>query len=268
MMNVIKTAKALRRWRKTVDSQKSVGFVPTMGALHAGHLSLVKKSLRQNDISVVSIFINPTQFGPKEDLQKYPRTLRQDLLFLKELGVDVVFAPHSAQEIYPDVAGEVQIKAPQQLSSILEGRFRPGHFDGVCQVVLKLFHLVEPERAYFGEKDYQQLAVIKKMTADLFLPVKIVGCPTRREKSGLAMSSRNTYLTEQQKQEAAGLSSVLRSAPSVAKAKSQLRASGFDVEYLECWNSTLTQKLKGPKGRWLVAAKFHGVRLIDNVWRR
>ena len=184
----------------------SVGLVPTMGALHAGHASLVERSVKENDVTVVSIFLNPTQFNDKKDLERYPRTLEADCLLLEKCGAQVVFAP-SVDEIYPEPDTRVFSYPPTD--AVMEGAFRPGHFNGVCQIVSKLFDYVEPDRAYFGEKDYQQICVIRRMVEDLKMDINIVACPVIREESGLARSSRNTLLSDEERQLAAHIYRVL-----------------------------------------------------------
>ena len=184
----------------------SVGLVPTMGALHAGHASLVERSVKENDVTVVSIFLNPTQFNDKKDLERYPRTLEADCELLEKCGAQVVFAP-SVEEVYPEPDTRVFSYPPTD--SVMEGAFRPGHFNGVCQIVSKLFDYVEPDRAYFGEKDYQQICVIRRMVEDLKMDINIVACPVIREESGLARSSRNTLLSDEERQLAAHIYSVL-----------------------------------------------------------
>ena len=184
----------------------SVGLVPTMGALHAGHASLVERSVKENDVTVVSIFLNPTQFNDKKDLERYPRTLEADCLLLEKCGAQVVFAP-SVDEVYPEPDTRVFSYPPTD--SVMEGAFRPGHFNGVCQIVSKLFDYVEPDRAYFGEKDYQQICVIRRMVEDLKMDINIVACPVIREESGLARSSRNTLLSDEERQLAAHIYRVL-----------------------------------------------------------
>lgn len=179
---------------------QSIGLVPTMGALHAGHASLVARSVAENDATVVSIFLNPTQFNDPADLEKYPRTLEADCRLLEAEGAHVVFAP-SVAEIYPEP--DTRHFSYPPTDSVMEGAFRPGHFNGVCQIVSKLFALVNPTRAYFGEKDFQQIAVIRRMVADLGFSLEVVPCPVIREESGLAMSSRNTLLTEDERRTAA-----------------------------------------------------------------
>lgn len=186
---------------------KSVGLVPTMGELHQGHASLARRSVSENDITVVSIFLNPTQFNDKTDLEKYPRTLDADCALLGQCGVQIVFAP-AVQEIYPEPDTRVFSYPPTDM--VMEGAMRPGHFNGVCQIVSKLFSYVEPDRAYFGEKDYQQIAVIRRMVADLGFQLDIVPCPVIREKSGLAMSSRNTLLSDRERVLAANIYRVMK----------------------------------------------------------
>ena len=207
-MKVITTIKELQALLGEYRSaKKSVGLVPTMGALHAGHASLVDRSVKENDVTVVSIFLNPTQFNDKTDLEKYPRTLEADCLLLQEHGATLVFAP-SVQEIYPEPDTR-QFSYPPT-DSVMEGAFRPGHFNGVCQIVSKLFTYVDADRAYFGEKDFQQIAVIRRMVSDLKFRVQIVPCPVIREESGLARSSRNTLLTEDERLLAANIYRVLK----------------------------------------------------------
>lgn len=191
---------------------KSIGLVPTMGALHEGHASLARRSVCENDVTVVSIFLNPTQFNDKTDLEKYPRTLEADCRLLEECGVQVAFAP-SVEEVYPEPDTRTFSYPPTD--AVMEGAMRPGHFNGVCQIVSKLFSYVEPDRAYFGEKDYQQIAVIRRMVDDLGLKLDIVPCPVVREKSGLAMSSRNTLLTDEERTLAANIYRVLEESKSI-----------------------------------------------------
>lgn len=197
-----------------------VGLVPTMGALHAGHLSLMHAARRECDVVVVSIFVNPTQFGPKEDFQKYPRDLQTDLRLCAEAGVDVVFHP-TTEEVYP--SGFQTFVEVVGLSEVLEGKFRPGHFRGVATVVLKLFEMVPATRAYFGQKDYQQQTIIRRMCVDLNLPIEIRVCPTIREPDGLALSSRNVFLRREERQAALALSRTLR------LARERLQAGDVDL---------------------------------------
>jgi len=205
MPKLFKKIKEIRGFLKELrcnGSNLSVGFVPTMGYLHRGHMELVKLSKLQNEITVVSIYVNPIQFGAGEDYERYPRDLERDLAMCEDAGVDVVFAPED-QEMYPQLPS-VKIDIPG-LTDRLEGAYRPGHFNGVAIVVLKLLHIVQPDRAYFGEKDYQQLKVVERLVKDLSLPVEIVPVPTVREEDGLACSSRNVYLSPEERQSASAI---------------------------------------------------------------
>lgn len=184
----------------------SIGLVPTMGALHEGHASLVRRSVAENDVTVVSVFLNPTQFNDPKDLERYPRTLEADCELLDACGADIVFAP-GVEEIYPEP--DTRCFSYPPTDSVMEGAMRPGHFNGVCQIVSKLFSYVEPDKAYFGEKDYQQIAVIRRMVADLGFGLEIVPCPVIRQSDGLAMSSRNTLLSDEERQTAANIYRVL-----------------------------------------------------------
>jgi pantoate--beta-alanine ligase len=229
----------------------SIGFVPTMGALHAGHVSLVESSQRDNDITVVSIFVNPTQFDQAADLERYPRTIEADLSVLRACKADAVFMP-TAQSLYPD--NYTFRVSETEFSRTLDGAHRPGHFDGVLTVVMKLLNIIRPTRAYFGEKDFQQLQLVRGMVEAFFLPLGIVTCPTVRETDGLAMSSRNTCLDAQQRALAPSLFRALKSAGSAAQAREQLQQLGFDIDYVEDLD-----------GRRLGAVRLGEVRLIDNV---
>lgn len=184
----------------------SIGLVPTMGALHEGHASLVRRSVAENDVTVVSVFLNPTQFNDPKDLERYPRTLEADCELLDACGADIVFAP-GVEEIYPEP--DTRCFSYPPTDSVMEGAMRPGHFNGVCQIVSKLFSYVEPDKAYFGEKDYQQIAVIRRMVADLGFGLEIVPCPVIRQSDGLAMSSRNTLLSDEERQTAANIYRIL-----------------------------------------------------------
>ena len=208
-MKVINTIQALRAELSSARAAgKSIGLVPTMGALHEGHASLVRRSVKENDVTVVSVFLNPTQFNDKSDLEHYPRTLEADCALLEQCGATIVFAP-SVAEIYPEPDTR-QFSYPPT-DSVMEGAHRPGHFNGVCQVVSKLFYFVEPDRAYLGEKDYQQIAVIRAMVKDLKLDLEIIPCPIVREESGLALSSRNTLLTDAERKTACNIYKELHS---------------------------------------------------------
>jgi pantoate--beta-alanine ligase len=253
-----------------------VGLVPTMGALHAGHASLMDEARQRVGESgrvVVSIFVNPLQFGPGEDLDRYPRTFDEDLDLCAERGVDVVFAP-SVDEVYP--GGEPQVTVdPGPLAAVLEGSIRPTHFRGVLTVVAKLFGLVRPDVAVFGQKDYQQLVLVRRMAADLCMGVEVAGAPTVREDGGLALSSRNTYLDREQRIAALTLSSALRAAVdnadqgpdhALAAARAVLRtAQGVDLDYLVITGPDLGPAPEQGEGRALIAARVGTTRLIDNL---
>ncbi|MBI3885116.1 MAG: pantoate--beta-alanine ligase [Opitutae bacterium] len=229
---------------------RTVGFVPTMGALHAGHRALLERARAENDRVVLSIFVNPTQFNDPADLARYPRTLEADLALAGGLA-DAVFVPPAA-ELYAD---NYRYRVSEQsLSLRWEGAHRPGHFDGVLTVVLKLLHLVQPHRAYFGEKDWQQLQLVRGMAQALFLPVEIVACPTVRESDGLALSSRNRRLSPAGRAHAAQFAQTLRTAPDAGTAAATLRAAGFGVDYIDDHD-----------GVRLGAVRLEGVRLLDNA---
>ncbi len=297
---LVHTIKELRELRKSWDGNLTVGIVPTMGALHEGHLSLIKKAKATCDKVVVSVFVNPIQFGPSEDFDKYPRTLEKDVELCKSAGVDVVFAP-SPSEMYggkcesagsneskPDAYEEGNRLSNDTLTYVcppffyvnkLCGKSRVGHFDGVCTVVLKLFNIVQPDFGFFGQKDAQQVIVIKKMVHDLNVPIKIIQCPIVREDSGLALSSRNKYLTEQGKQDALVLSRILNNIKACFKRGindvSALKETAYayltdkyDLEYLEILDkNTLEEKEKADKDTIaLIACRVEGVRLIDNIY--
>ena len=208
----------------------SVGLVPTMGALHAGHLSLVNKSVVENDITIVSVFVNPTQFNDKNDLLAYPRSLKADCELLTDNRVDIVFAP-TESEIYPEP--DIRQFSYSPLDTVMEGEFRPGHFNGVCQIVSKLFTYTQPSRAYFGEKDFQQLAIIRKMASELFPDLTVVGCPIVREPDGLALSSRNERLTTEQRINALVISKSLFNSVEYAKKHSLEETYNYIVAAIE-----------------------------------
>ena len=255
---------------------KTVGLVPTMGALHCGHISLMKKSVSQNDITVVSVYVNPIQFGPNEDYEKYPRPVEKDIKVCKDNKVDFLFLPTN-QTLYNDNFSTYIYN--NKLAKIMCGVTRPIHFQGVCTVVSKLFNIAMPTRAYFGLKDYQQYIIVKQMAKDLNFNIKVIGCPIIREKSGLAMSSRNTYLSEQAKQDACGIYKSL----SLAKKqfsegkklkdikknieKNILSIPNSKIDYVELRNSeNLNEVTDKDKSIVIaVAVKVGNVRLIDNI---
>ena len=267
--------------RSAIGKQKTkgkrIGFVPTMGFLHEGHLSLVKESLRQADFTVVSIFVNPAQFGPDEDFEDYPRDMEKDKALLEELGVDVVFIP-DAQEMYPE--GFKTYVAVADLQDIFEGRSRPGHFRGVCTVVLKLFAIVQPDVAYFGQKDAQQAVIVKKMVRDLNLDVEVRVLPTIRENDGLALSSRNIYLTKNQRKAALCLFRSLEKGKSMIESGERdphavktemeriIRQQAFaDLDYIAVVDLDNFETLYKINKESLIAVAVHigKIRLIDNM---
>src|SRR3990167_4188749 len=222
-MNIVTTVNEWRAIRKDLVAC-SVGFVPTMGHLHEGHLSLCKQSKDSNEITVASIFINPTQFNQSSDFDLYPRTVEHDIKLLSSQQIDYLFLP-DVKEMYAD---QYQIQVMEtELSTELEGQYRPGHFNGVLTVVLKLLNLVQPDRIYMGEKDYQQLLLVKKMVSALLLPVEVIGCETVRDENGLALSSRNSRLTPEQKEKAMKFAQLLQSSLSVNEINERLQALGF-----------------------------------------
>jgi len=279
MMKIIQLKKDLQPEIDLFKSSgKSIGFIPTMGALHAGHIALVTKSVAENDITIVSIFVNPTQFNNTVDLEKYPRNLDKDAEMLQQAGCNLIFAP-LVSEIYDneelnnrfsfDFAG---------LDTVMEGKFRPGHFNGVVQIVSKLFTLVQPDRAYFGEKDFQQLAIIHRMVDILSFKIEIIDCPIVREASGLAMSSRNERLTVDQRKKAVEISKVLLESRNFAAQLSpneltkwvidKINAvTGLEVEYYEIVDSTTLQTLNSwsEPAVGCIAVFCGEVRLIDNI---
>jgi len=280
-MVVVKSVNELKKQvGRLRDEHKSIGFVPTMGALHQGHLQLVSRCVAENNACVVSLFINPTQFNDKNDFNRYPRTLENDTALLASVGCAIVFAP-SAEEMYTPSEMETVFDFDfGGLDEVMEGIFRPGHFNGVVQVVSKLFSMVTPDRAYFGEKDFQQLAIIRRMVQVMIFPIEIVGCPIVREKSGLALSSRNALLSEQERTTAAVIyrtlseSKQLMHEKTVAETKAwvidRLNAiDGLKVEYYEIVNGNSLQSITD----WSDADYVVGcvtvycgkVRLIDNI---
>ncbi len=251
-MQIISTIDAWKQWRNAIGEEKHVGFVPTMGALHDGHRSLLERCRHENDVSVLSLFVNPTQFNDPKDLAAYPVTMDQDRDMCAAAGVDAIFCPEYAA-LYPD---DYRYRISEsRLSRLLCGAHRPGHFDGVLSVVMKLLNLVRPRRAYFGEKDWQQLQLVKGMVEAFFLPVTIVGCPTIRERDGLALSSRNRRLSPDQRSKAAGFPRLL-SAPDADNRQiaGRLADEGFTVDYVEDFMD-----------RRCAAIHCGDVRLIDNV---
>lgn len=278
MLVYTQTAELMAYLEAQRHSGAKIGFVPTMGALHDGHISLVKEAKRSNSFVIVSIFVNPTQFNNPEDLKNYPKTPESDLAMLEAAGVDLLFLPE-VTEIYTHGLSEGKSVDLGDLERVMEGAHRPGHFKGVVQVVARLFDIVQPDQAYFGEKDFQQLAVIRKMTHDLKYKIKIIGCETKREENGLAMSSRNLRLTAEERETAAtiyktlqfvkanwrtkGETAVLKEAIEMINSKPPLK-----VEYLEIADATTLQPIQDntKENARVFAAVFCGkVRLIDNI---
>jgi len=277
-MILIRTIKELQNNLQEYRSSGTIGFVPTMGALHKGHLSLVEKAVDENETAVVSIFVNPTQFNDPKDLERYPRDLETDLKILEESGCKVVFAP-DVMEVYPEP--DTRKFNFGSLETVMEGKHRPGHFNGVAQVVSKLFEMVRPDRAYFGLKDIQQMAIIKNMVKQLNMKVEIIACPIIREENGLAMSSRNELLTDEQRKNASTIYKTLQEAreqigiKSVEEVKSWVvetinKNPFLTVEYFEIVEDEQLQ----PVNEWdendrkvgCVAAYCGNIRLIDNIF--
>ncbi|GAA8537039.1 pantoate--beta-alanine ligase [Helicobacter pylori] len=275
-MRVLETIATLREYRKSL--KESVGFVPTMGALHKGHQSLIERSLKENSHTIVSVFVNPTQFGPNEDFNAYPRPLEKDLALCERLGVNAVFLPKTS-EMYPyEIEQRLKLYAPTFLSRSLEGAVREGHFDGVVQVVLRLFHLVNPTRAYFGKKDAQQLLIIQHLVKDLLLDIEITPCEIVRDDDNLALSSRNVYLNAIERKQALAIPKALENIKQAIdkgeKACEKLKKLGFEiletleVDYLEFCNHKLEplKTIEPTNTLVLVAARVGKTRLLDNLW--
>lgn len=270
-MIVVNSTQELKK--ALLDLNGNIGFVPTMGFLHKGHMSLIQKCKEENDHTIVSVFVNPLQFLPNEDLEKYPRDKENDIKVCQQLDVDILFMP---KDIYFDF--EPKIIAPKELASIMEGATRPGHFDGVLTVLNKFFNLIKPKNAYFGKKDTQQLIIIKNMVKSFFMDINIVACEIVREEDGLALSSRNSYLDEEQKLMA------LKISRSLAKAKTLISNAELDakiiqkemrtileplkVDYIEFTDRELNRvdKIKPEESIILVAVYLGTTRLIDNIW--
>ncbi|GAA8706273.1 pantoate--beta-alanine ligase [Helicobacter pylori] len=275
-MRVLETIATLREYRKSL--KESVGFVPTMGALHKGHQSLMERSLKENSHTIVSVFVNPTQFGANEDFSAYPRPLEKDLALCEGLGVSAVFLP-KISEMYPyEIEQRLKLYAPTFLSHSLEGAMREGHFDGVVQVVLKFFHLVNPTRAYFGKKDTQQLLIIQHLVQDLLLDIEITPCEIVRDDDNLALSSRNVYLDATQRKQALAipkaLGNIKQAIDKGEKACEKLKKLGLgiletlEVDYLEFCNHKLEplKTIEPANTLILVAARVGKTRLLDNLW--
>ncbi len=279
-MQIIKTPAELNAVSNKLKSEgKTIGLVPTMGYLHEGHKSLIRKSAEQNDVTIVSVFVNPTQFGPGEDLETYPRDLERDKQAAASAGAEYIFHP-DPEDMYPDGYGTF-VSVDSDITKILCGKTRPGHFRGVATVVTKLFNISMADRAYFGQKDAQQLAVIMRMVSDLNMNIEIVPCPIVREKDGLAMSSRNTYLSAEEREQALSLSAALKEAEAAVKCgetdlekiKQDIRARISksplaDIEYIESCAFPSLEPYGGKlveKTLIALAVRFGKTRLIDNI---
>lgn len=262
-----------------IHQNKSIGFVPTMGALHNGHLSLLEKSLSENDVTVMSIFVNPTQFNNAEDLDKYPRTLERDVQIMQELSNNIiVYAPEVADIYEGNTVSE--IFNYDGLENQMEGKHRPGHFDGVGTIVKRLFEIIKPNKAYFGEKDFQQLQIVKKLVTKYNMPVEVIGCPIHRETNGLAMSSRNERLSVEAKEKAAVIFQILNTAKAFFQNNSVentiqfvenefKKHPEFELEYFEIADETtllpISEKEANKKYRGFIAIFIENIRLIDNI---
>ena len=280
-MQIINTKQELvKQMAACVRQGKTIGFVPTMGALHAGHASLVKQACAENEVCVVSVFVNPTQFNNKEDLLKYPRNLTKDAELLADLGVHFVFAPTPEEMYSPDEMEQEFSFDFAGLDQVMEGKMRPGHFNGVAQIVSKLFYAIEPTRSYFGEKDFQQVAIIRDMVKQLNIPVEIIACPIIREESGLARSSRNELLSAEERKKAALISQVLSKSVNFAKEMSveevknwvndQFKSDDtFKMDYYDIVDGNSLQSVSSwDESDYIVGciAIYCGkIRLIDNI---
>lgn len=275
-MKIFRTIKEIKAYLRPLQyAGKSIGFVPTMGYLHQGHLSLLEASVKENDLTVLSIFVNPTQFAPTEDLDAYPRDEKRDLELAENVGADVAFIPDVA-EMYSNPLTTVSVA---ELTKRLCGKSRPTHFDGVTTVVAKLFNIVHPDRAYFGQKDAQQAIVLTKMVKDLDMDVAMKICPIVREQDGLAMSSRNVYLSATERQEATVLrKSLLEAQEKVREGKinaaeiqkgieNNVQSTSGEVDYVEILDAEMLRPVEEIKGKTLIAmaVKFSKARLIDNI---
>ena len=282
-MFIFKRASQLREWiTDSKASGRTTGFIPTMGALHAGHLSLVNRSKKETDATIVSIFVNPKQFNDQEDLRKYPRPIEHDLRMLYESGVDVLFLPE-IEDIYPSGDTNKIDFDPGPTANTMEGKFRPGHFEGMAEVVYRLLMITTPDQLFMGQKDFQQFAIIRKLIDWYQMPVDLVMCPTIRESNGLAMSSRNVRLSEAAREKAGIIFNVLTSGKILFEQKGHidniqeialdaLRRVGFDPEYFEVVDGYTLEKVQSIEDADQIVAccavKVEGVRLIDNlIWK-
>ncbi len=273
-MQILRTIQELKAWRKALNTN-DIGFVPTMGALHNGHASLIQKATSENSAVIVSIFVNPKQFLAGEDYTQYPRKEQADLAMAKGCGASACFLP-SEDEFYS--GDDTLISAPKELASVLEGQIRPGHFDGVCRVLNKFFNLIKPQRAYFGQKDAQQLLIVQKMVKDFFMDIEIKACQIVREADGLAISSRNAYLNEAELLEALKLSRALKKAKSLidlgtlssAEIKKAMKEilEPLEIDYIAITDKNLIARDNVVLDNTLIllAVRVGKTRLIDNIW--
>jgi len=277
-MEIFQHKKTIQNYLKP-HLKKRIGFVPTMGALHEGHLSLVAKSIAENDVTVVSIFVNPTQFNNSDDLKKYPKTLKRDIALLASVTHNLILFNPSVEEMYKENVSSQKFKF-NGLEFEMEGKHRPGHFDGVGTIVKSFLNIIQPSNAYFGEKDYQQFLIVKTMASNHKIPVNIIGCPIKREPHGLAMSSRNERLSKNTRQRAAIIYETLKIAKEMFGTKSAIKVSkwvekqfesdqDFKLEYFEIANAdtlkTTKRKIKNTKYRAFIAVYANDIRLIDNI---
>ena len=278
-MIIFKRTNDLTNWlKKETESGKTIGFVPTMGALHAGHISLITISKKAADLTVCSIFVNPTQFNDPKDFQKYPVTLEKDIALLEGAGADILYLP-TVSELYPDGTARLERYELGSLETLLEGKYRPGHFQGVCQVMSRLLSIVQPDHLFMGQKDYQQCMVIKWLINYMKLKTVFHACPTVREHDGLAMSSRNLRLNEEQRKKAVAIFESLNYikrnlnpgnlSDLLEKARTNLKSKGFKIDYLDIANADNLEKVSVWNGKQklvaLAAAFLDEIRLIDNM---
>lgn len=274
IMQILKNIDELKAWRNALNAN-SLGFVPTMGALHDGHASLIKQAVNENDAVIASVFVNPTQFLANEDYNEYPRKQNDDIALVKGCGASAIFLP-DASEFY--MGDDTLISAPKELASVLEGQIRPGHFDGVCRVLNKFFNLIKPKRAYFGKKDAQQLLIVQKMVKDFFMDIEIKPCDIVREADGLAISSRNAYLNDGELLDALKLSRALKKAKSMIDegklASSDIKNAikeilePLEIDYIAITDKNLSLLDNVELGNTLIllAVRVGKTRLIDNLW--
>lgn len=274
-MIILKTKDDLKQWRK--QAKGSIGYIPTMGALHEGHLSLIRQSKLNNTFTIVSIFVNPTQFGANEDFDRYPRDYENDINLCKKCEVNALFMPDT-NEMYSSLENETTLSPPKHLCNVFEGAIRPNHFDGVLRIVIKFFNLIKPTNAYFGKKDAQQLIIVKKMVEDILIDINIIGCDIVRDNNNLALSSRNIYLNKKEYKLALKIPQSLNLVMKEIK-NGQIQSkileniainhlNGINIDYCKIvdFNLESIQKIKANNTIFLLAVKIGNTRLIDNMW--